>query len=88
MSKFDYEVFHGEDKTYIGFNAKKYTPEQALKIGAYELDIDQDTLCVEEAWVRYGFYTDSNDERANGYYLEFEPIRNCLKAYAVSRKSA
>lgn len=45
MARFDYDVFYGDDNC-IGFNAKKYSKEQALEIGANELETDIENVRV------------------------------------------
>lgn len=92
MSKFDYNNFYSDDCEWCVCNAKKYTKEQALEIAKIELstvwdnEVDKNMLIIESAWVRYGFGIDLNEERQNGYWLEFEPIGNCTEVWAVSRK--
>lgn len=82
MAKFDYANFYG-DYTAIGFNAKKYTEEQALKIAAKELDADIEQLTIESAFIYYGYGTDEVGEKRQGYWLTMEPRGNTIDAWAV-----
>ena len=52
MSKFDYDCFYG-DYNSIGFNADKYSKEEALKIGSEEYGCDESELTVEEAYIEH-----------------------------------
>lgn len=91
MSSFDYDCFYGEVEVWIGFNAEKYTEEQALEVAKVELadgfepEVDKNLLVVEPAWIRYGFGLNLEDERVNGWWLEFEPKGNSIKAWAVKK---
>lgn len=91
MSKFDYNCFYSDDEIYIGFNAEKYSEQQALDIAKIELanglekEVDKNLLLIEPAWIRYGFSVDLNGDKVNGYWLEFEPSGNAFKAWAVRR---
>lgn len=82
VAKFDYEFFYG-DYMAIGFNAKKYTEEQALKIAAKELDADIEQLTIEPAFIYYGYGTDEAGEKRQGYWLTMEPRGNTIDAWAV-----
>ena len=82
VAKFDYEIFYG-DYMAIGFNAKKYTEEQALKIAAKELDADIEQLTIEPAFIYYGYGTDEAGEKRQGYWLTMEPRGNTIDAWAV-----
>nr|DAL85955.1 MAG TPA: hypothetical protein [Caudoviricetes sp.] len=85
MAKFDYESFCG-DYTVIGFNASKYTEEQALKIAAEELETDLEQLTIKPAFIYYGYGTDEIGEKRQCYWLTMEPRGNAIDAWAVKRK--
>lgn len=85
MSKFDYDNFCG-DYCCIGFNASKYTKEKALEIGAQEYGCSVDELCIEEAYIYYGFGYNGDEEWKSGYWLCDCPTGNSFKAWSVFEK--
>lgn len=85
MSKFDYGWFYG-DYDCMGFNADKYSKEQALKIGAEEFECDKNQLTVEESYIYYGFGTDEEGETRRTYWIRCTPTGNSFKAWCVERR--
>ena len=84
MSKFDYDCFCG-DYNCLGFNADKYSREEALKISAEEYGCDESKLSVEEAYIYYGFGTDEEGERRRGYWICDVPTGNSFKAWSIRK---
>ena len=68
MSKFSYEVFHGFEsgKLYgLMVHQKKYTREEALELGAVELETTVDDLEVYTDRVKY--MVNRPEEQGPGY---------------------
>lgn len=86
MRKFDYGWFYG-DYDCVGFDADKYSKEEALNISAEEYECDKSKLTVEEAYIYYGFGTDEEGERRITYWICDTPKGNSFKAWSVSRKN-
>lgn len=88
MSTFEFDAFY----TYCGdeiivFHAKKYTRENAIKQARIELGVGEDVeLSVNEAWVYYGFGTDDEGMRKNGYWLVKEKSKRSFPVIAISKK--
>lgn len=85
MASFDYDVFYGDDNC-IGFNAQKYSKEQALEIGARELETDIENVRIDKAYIYYGYGTDCDGENRRTYWICGEPKGNCFDAWAVTKK--
>lgn len=85
MSKFDYGCFYG-DGDLLGFNASKYSKEEALKIGAEEYGCNINELAVEEAYIYYGFGVDEEGEKRTAYWVCDVPKRNSFKAWSVFKR--
>lgn len=71
-SKFDFEVFNDEEfDHWMAFNQQNYTKEQAIKEWRSESMLDEGApYMVEEAFVRYRFGVDEDNELRNGWWLE------------------
>lgn len=85
MSKFEYDSFYG-DYSCIGFNANKYTKEKSLEVGAEEYGCNVNDLCIEEAYIYYGFGIDDEGEKQRGYWICETPKRNSFKAWSVYKR--
>ncbi|MCV2520381.1 hypothetical protein QQG09_08310 [Melissococcus plutonius] len=71
-SKFDYDVFIGGFNGLMGFNKQMYTKESALKVWRLKQMLDEDTpYIIEDAFVRYRFVVDEDNEPCNGWWLEW-----------------
>lgn len=84
MASFDYSCFCG-DYSCLGFNAGKYSKEEALKIGAEEYCCDISELLIEEAYIYYGFGIDCEGERRQGYWICDTPKKNGFRAWSVRK---
>ena len=88
MSTFDFDVFftyNGDE--IIVFHANKYTMENAIKKARVELGVSEDVeLSINKAWVYYGFGTDSEETRKNGYWLVKEKGKRSFPVIAISKK--
>ncbi len=84
MSNFDYEYFHG-GYNCLGFNAGRYSKEEALEAGAKEYGCEVSDLTIEEAYVYYGFGANEEGGIRRGYWLCFEPKGHWAKAWSVRR---
>lgn len=74
-SKFDFEVFNGDFNNWMGFNKQKYTREQAIEEWRSELMLEENTpYIVEDAFVRYRFGVDEDNENRSCWWLEW---RDC-----------
>ncbi|UXK04516.1 hypothetical protein [Enterococcus raffinosus] len=71
-SKFDFEVFNDEGFAHLmAFNQQNYTKEQAIKEWRSESMLDEGApYMVEEAFVRYHFGIDEDNELRNCWWLE------------------
>ncbi len=72
-SKFDYSKFVWDyDDEWLAFNANNYSEKQAEAIAKTELENPIRTH--EYGYVYYGFGTNEDGERVNGYWLcDFHP---------------
>ena len=84
MSNFDYDCFYG-DYNCLGFNANKYSKEEALKVGAEEYGCEVSELSIEDAYIYYGFGVDEEGERQRGYWICDTPKGNSFKAWSVHK---
>lgn len=85
MSKFDYDCFCG-DYNCLGFNAAKYTQEEALEIGAKEYECSVQELSIRTAYIYYGFGVDEEGKNRQCYWISEVPTGNSFKAWAVTRE--
>lgn len=77
-SKFDYDVFYGEDECLIGVSKERYTEEQAFEIAKEQLETDNVELVDEWLYVYYGFGTNYDGENYHGRWLvRDKPKRGC-----------
>ncbi|WP_430395197.1 DUF1642 domain-containing protein [Enterococcus faecalis] len=72
---FAVKVFNGDFNNWMGFNKQKYTREQAIEEWRSELMLEENTpYIVEDAFVRYRFGVDEDNENRSCWWLEW---RDC-----------
>ena len=89
MSKFTYDMFNNyyDGKIYgIMFNKKKYTKEEAMKVGADELESSIENLDVSVESVRY--MINRPEEQGSGYQSCEPNERGSFLCWCVKVKEA
>ena len=73
-SKFDFEVFHGDWAAWLGISKQKYTKEEAVALWEQQLVLkfDEKDHIVEDAFVRYRFGRNEDNEPCSGWWLEWK----------------
>jgi hypothetical protein len=87
MAKFEYAHFYG-DMHAVGFNAAKFSQEEALAIAAKELNAEKSDLRIREGHIHYGFGKSENGRQKIAYRLRVggEPKLNAFKAWSVEMR--
>ena len=73
-SKFDFEVFYGDWAAWLGI----YTKEEAVALWEQQLVLkfDEKDHIVEDAFVRYRFGRNEDNEPCSGWWLEWKDYGN------------
>lgn len=70
-SKFEFEIFSGDDGEYFVVNADKYTLQEALDIYHEELNADYSSIpTAGSGYVFYGIGVGEDGGLQNGWWLE------------------
>ena len=85
-SKFDYDAFTDfyDGHTLLAVNQLENNLQKAATIAARELGTDE--LVASTGYVRYGFYTNEDGERCNGWVLELEKPKKGCPVWVFERK--
>ena len=87
MAKFSDGFFTREiDSTVVfAYNKKKFTKQEALKRTIEELRCANENLEFEigTCYVKYGYYN-FDEERRQGYYIDFEKTKNSCECWMIS----
>lgn len=83
MSKFDYDVFSNEETSVAVFNSKRYIRsfEEIEKMARHLLESENIISFI--SYIEYGFYTNFDGERLNGWHIRdlndpVEPKKNSV----------
>lgn len=68
-SKFNFEVFHGDDGCYFAVNAEKYSLDEAVEIFKEEMQC-KEAPPIKPGTVFYGIGVNEYGERQNGWWLD------------------
>ena len=73
-SKFDFEVFYGDWVAWLGISKQKYTKEEAVALWEQQLVLkfDEKDHIVEDAFVRYRFGRNEDNEPCSCWWLEWK----------------
>lgn len=74
MNQFDYGMFYGCGSPMLAFNGRKYAPEEAYPIAAYEFGCEN--LNLEQMYCYYGFGVDEDGDRRQSYWLTKDRKKN------------
>lgn len=81
MSKFDVEIFRGDDYTYVAVSKERYSKEEAIEIAKGELkDVGTDklSLVLQNGFARHRAGINEDGDPCVGWWLEWEDYgRNC-----------
>lgn len=82
-SKFDYDAFTDfyDWHTMLAVNMLENNPQKATAIAARELGTDE--LVSSTGYVRYGYYTNDDGERCNGWFFELEKAETWMPCVGV-----
>lgn len=85
MSKFDYDVFSNEETSVAVFNSKRYIRsfEEIEKMAKHLLELESENVISFISYIEYGFYTNFDGERLNGWHIRdlnnpVEPKKNSV----------
>ncbi len=77
-SKFDFDIFYGDWSNWMGFSKQKYTEQEAIAKWREEVAIESDETdyVIEDAFVRYRYGRNEDNETLSGWWLEWEDYGN------------
>ena len=68
---------------YYLCNKAKFTKEQAIEKAIKELNFKN--VEVKTAYVKYGYHSNTDDERVLGYYFTLEKTKNSCECWIVQK---
>ena len=88
-SKFDFEVFYGDWAAWLGISKQKYTKEEAVALWEQQLGLkfDEKDHIVEDAFVRYRFGRNEDNEPCSCWWLEWKDYGNkSVPAWSIRKR--
>lgn len=78
LSKFDYEIFRGDWDNWLGISKQKFSKVEAVELWEkeYGVTFDSNYHIVEDAFVRYRFGRNLDDEPCSCWWLEYKDYGN------------
>jgi hypothetical protein len=81
MSKFEFDIFYGDDGTAYAVNAEKYTEEQARELLITHEQIHTEEWDCSRSWVTHRAGIDGDGEPSVGWWVDPRPYKRSCPAW-------